>query len=213
MSDKSIGYIYLITNKVNGKMYVGQTSKTPEYRFKLHVEDSYKSDRYNSILHKAIRKYGEHNFKIDTLEECSIAELNDKEIYWITKLDTFNSGYNMTLGGEGSNRLTLPDEQELRDMCCKYTINDVARYYGVYLKTLRSWIEKYEISDIKTCKKKVACNINDKEYKFDSVSDAARWVINNKITNNKQGKKSVAYFISKSIYENKKYLGIKWYFI
>lgn len=46
-------------------------------------------------------KYGVENFDFYILEECHPNELDDKEIYWIATLDTYNHGYNMTLGGSG----------------------------------------------------------------------------------------------------------------
>ena len=46
-------------------------------------------------------KYGVENFDFYILEECQPDELDIKEIYWIATLDTYNYGYNMTLGGSG----------------------------------------------------------------------------------------------------------------
>ena len=54
------GYIYLITNSVNGKQYVGQTKTTIEHRFKQHI--SKKKISHCSALGGAIEKYGEENF-------------------------------------------------------------------------------------------------------------------------------------------------------
>lgn len=51
-----------------------------------------------------MRKYGVENFIIEQLEECSIEESSDREIYWIDKLNTLaknKTGYNVTLGGDG----------------------------------------------------------------------------------------------------------------
>lgn len=213
MSIKNNGYIYLITNNVNGKMYVGQTSKTPLQRFKIHVQDSYRNnERYNSALHKAIRKYGESNFKVETLEECNIEILGDREVYWIDKLNTFKNGYNMTLGGEGSNRLELPNKKEFIELSKLYTATRLAEHYGVYIPTIYSWADKYNVK-LKTHKRIVATVLNGVEYRFETLSDAGQWLIDNGFTNNKQGKRNVAYYITKSINENKAYLGLNWYFI
>lgn len=91
--------IYLITNNLNNKKYVGQ-SLDIEDRWKRHIRDSKKSD---FVIYRAIRKYGIENFSFEVLEECAADELNEKEIYWVDKLGTYNNGYNMTLGGGGSN--------------------------------------------------------------------------------------------------------------
>lgn len=102
------GYIYLITNKVNGKQYVGQTSKTIEKRWKQHLSHSRYEQNY---LYYAMRKYGTDNFDIKELDkiECSNSkELNDLlnkiEIRYISKYDTYENGYNLTIGGGNSSK-------------------------------------------------------------------------------------------------------------
>lgn len=94
-------YIYKITNLINQKIYVGKTTTTIEDRWKSHLYDSKKVEVSNRPLYKAFNKYGTDNFKIEELEECTIEELNDKEIYWIEKLGSFKNGYNATRGGDG----------------------------------------------------------------------------------------------------------------
>ena len=92
------GFIYKITNKVNGLSYIGQTRKSVEFRWRQHKNSK---DCYD--LHKAIREYGEDNFEITTLIECEVEELDKWEIYYIAKYNTFRNGYNMTLGGYSYN--------------------------------------------------------------------------------------------------------------
>lgn len=101
------GYIYLITNKINGKTYVGQTTKTIEKRWKQHLSHS-KYDNYP--LYYAMRKHGIDNFYIellDIIEEQTfddlIATLNDLEICYISIFDSLKNGYNATAGGENSS--------------------------------------------------------------------------------------------------------------
>ena len=93
-----MGYIYKITNLINGKVYIGQTRRTIEIRWRDHVYDSKRSEY---PIHRAIRKYGVDNFKIEMLEECENDKLDEKEIYWIKEYDSTNSdkGYNATSGG------------------------------------------------------------------------------------------------------------------
>jgi len=97
----SKGIIYLITNTVSNKKYVGQTIGTLEKRKKQHIN---KSKRSKIGIDRAIKKYGIKNFKWQIIEECSRDILNKKEIYYIKKFKTFannkNSlGYNLTKGG------------------------------------------------------------------------------------------------------------------
>lgn len=89
--------IYVITNLINGKQYVGQT-----VRFKERMWEHENDPRSQSVLHQAIQKYGADNFTADILEEVDDKNLLDElEIKWIVKLNTFHFGYNMTKGGDG----------------------------------------------------------------------------------------------------------------
>lgn len=89
--------IYVITNLINGKKYVGQTTKSLEDRFKDHCSKR-KTKMY---IQKAILKYGKNNFRIELLEEVStIEELNRREQFYISHLNTLEpNGYNLTTGG------------------------------------------------------------------------------------------------------------------
>ena len=100
------GFIYCITNNVNGKMYIGQTRTTVQNRWKGHRVSSKKSD---TALYRAMRKYGIENFSVETIfaiadpdEEKIKQSLNFLEIYFIAKYDTLcgNNGYNLTKGGD-----------------------------------------------------------------------------------------------------------------
>lgn len=93
--------IYCITNLLNGKQYVGQTSKTLEERYKNHKRDYKRTRNYGRSLYDAMREFGIENFKIELLEECDMDKRTEREIYWIDKLDTFHNGYNDTMGGNG----------------------------------------------------------------------------------------------------------------
>ena len=102
---KYVTGIYKITNIINGKSYIGQSTDIHR-RWKNEITDSkcINANSYNYPLMKAFRKYGIDNFKFEVIEECNNEELNQREIYWIDHFDTFFHGYNQTLGGDTSIR-------------------------------------------------------------------------------------------------------------
>lgn len=75
-----MSYIYVITNDINNKQYVGQTSISLEERFKQHINDR-KRHFEQRPLYNAMNKYGIEHFHIKLLEECSSTEVDKKEIY------------------------------------------------------------------------------------------------------------------------------------
>ena len=91
------GYVYITTNLVNGKKYIGQ------HRYnKPEIDPNYLGS--GKILEQAILKEGRNNFSCDIIEICDTQEeLNDREIYWIEYYDAINSDefYNMIPGGTG----------------------------------------------------------------------------------------------------------------
>jgi len=91
-----MGYIYLITNKITNEKYVGQTKNSIYVRFSEHIK-SYKRIP-NRKLYKNMLQYGINNFEPTLLEECDNSLLDEKEIEWIKKIDTFNNGLNETPG-------------------------------------------------------------------------------------------------------------------
>jgi len=95
------GIIYKATNKINGKVYIGQTTKPLNVRVSGHKSDAF-NDRNNNHFHKAIKKYGINNFRWEIITQCySLKELNKKEKLFIKKHKTFENGYNLTKGGKG----------------------------------------------------------------------------------------------------------------
>jgi group I intron endonuclease len=95
--------VYLLTNIVNGKRYVGITSLTIEKRWKRHVKAALR-DGKDTILYRAIKKYGPDKFRCEKLEEVDEDLVGTMEVKYISELNTFfarGCGYNMTKGGDG----------------------------------------------------------------------------------------------------------------
>lgn len=107
---KHLSGIYKISNVITGDCYIGK-AKDVFVRIGQH-KSLLKSNKHKykngdlSILQKAWNKYGEDSFKFETIETCSIEDLNDREIYWINyyqcNCSKTRHGYNVTDGGEGA---------------------------------------------------------------------------------------------------------------
>lgn len=139
-----MAYIYVITNQINGKQYVGKTLNTIETRFKEHCSDSKKERCNKRPLYDAMNKYGIENFTIETLEECSNDIVNDREIYWIDKLNTYHNGYNATLGGDGKAYI---DAQQILTLWQKgYIEKEIATSMQVDGQTVKKYLCSFGIS-------------------------------------------------------------------
>ena len=150
------GIIYKITNKVNNKVYIGQTRYTLEFRWRQH---QHKKD--STYFHNAIHKYGIENFELEILEECDIELLNSKEMFYIAKYDSFKNGYNLTIEGDGNRRLLLDSQyDEIKELYLSgFSSNKIATLYkvdkGTIVKILKSL-------DVKLRSNKL--NINNQEF-------------------------------------------------
>jgi len=90
---KKICGIYKIENIINGKIYIGQSTNIPT-RWARH-----KKEASNIHLKNSIEKHGIENFNFTILEECPYERLDEREIFYISKYDSYNKGYNKTTGG------------------------------------------------------------------------------------------------------------------
>lgn len=176
------GIIYKVTNLVNGKIYIGQTTKAIETRAKEHLSRVKLS---KSIFSMALKKYGAENFKWETIDTSSCRDdINKKEIFWINHYNSYVgfdncNGYNMTLGGEGSLGILQDDIvienksgekapsakfslERLREMLNfassgKYTCIQLAEMYGVNKTAIHDILSK------RTYKKDTSLIMSDDE--------------------------------------------------
>ena len=132
-------YIYCYTNKLNNHKYVGQTNNY-ERRIREHRSCAFneKTSSYNDLIHKKIREYGEENFEISLIEKLyteDINEVNQREIYWINKLQSHCStglGYNVNSGGGRRGYSSILSQEELQAL--KEDIKQGIPYYELEQK-------------------------------------------------------------------------------
>lgn len=104
--------IYKITNKINNKVYIGQTTSNVKYRWRQHCNASSYKNRISAIGN-AISKYGKDNFIFEILEICTLEILDVKEKYYINFYNSLApNGYNLETGGNLNK--TLSEETKLK---------------------------------------------------------------------------------------------------
>ena len=136
-----MGYIYKITNDINKKVYIGQTTYELAERWKHHIADA---KRYPYKIYRAMNKYGIEHFQIELIEECDNSELDIKEIYWIGKYDSYENGYNSTLGGNGV--LKYNHEEILKLWNEGYPIVYIANKYGAHPDVIGKIIRSFGVT-------------------------------------------------------------------
>lgn len=106
-------FVYLITNSITNKQYVGITKRKFQQRIKQH-KNYYKNEKLTSYLYNSMRKHGLDNFSFKILEEIkekNLELLKEREIYWIKELNTkAPNGYNMSAGGDGMAERIVTEE-------------------------------------------------------------------------------------------------------
>jgi predicted GIY-YIG superfamily endonuclease len=181
-----MAYIYLITNNVNNKVYVGKTEDSIEKRFAEHCSDSKKDRCKNRPLYRAMNKYGCENFSVSLLEETDQPEI--REEYWIEQKQSYHNGYNATRGGDGKKYLdydliytTYCELQNATQTAAKLgisfdTVQVVVRQRGRMKSTQEISREAYG--------KSIAMydSTGNLEQIFETLNDAARFLQANNLT-------------------------------
>lgn len=93
--------IYLIKNKLNNKLYVGQSIKGYLNRWRIHCFNARHPNKYTQYIDRALHKYGIDNFELILLDTVDINEKDFMEQYYIKKYNSlYPNGYNKTIGGD-----------------------------------------------------------------------------------------------------------------
>lgn len=159
--------IYKITNRLNGKVYIGQTTMSLTKRWRDHCSPSNSRCR---LLHRAIQKYGKENFSVEQIDvACDRDELDKKEIYWIQYYDSTNNdkGYNLQSGGTHHE---ISDETRLKMSISQKgkTLSEETR-----LKVRNARLGKYTYSNNPRAKR-IYC-IETETY-FGSIKEAVEYL-------------------------------------
>lgn len=141
------GIIYKIENIVNHKVYIGQTTnprgfngryyykgvgaeRVYNYMISKKAQDAY----YNPYMLRSMEIHGVDSFVVDEVLDTAMTyeELNDKEVYYIKKFDSYHNGYNLTYGGDSGAGYDRPKSGECKNSKRLYQIdanNDVVRVW------------------------------------------------------------------------------------
>lgn len=115
--------IYMITNKMNNKKYIGQS-----VNIKRRKSEHFTKHCNKMVISNAIFKHGKENFDFEVLEECDESQLNELEIKYITEYKSNNRefGYNVDNGGNGTGKMSEETKQKIK----KSSTGDKNHFYG-----------------------------------------------------------------------------------
>lgn len=142
---KRICGVYKIKNKINGKVYIGQSVNiNKRWRYHIYTSKNKKGKGYDQYLPRALRKYGEEGFKFEVVKECAQDELDYWEEYFIDKEDSTDrdKGYNIRrksiATGYFRRKLNKESEYMLKSQLKRTKIpkSTLSKIYGVSVGTI-----------------------------------------------------------------------------
>jgi len=133
-----LGSIYIIKNKCNKKVYIGQTMQSVHERFVQHLKPSTVKKRGSYKIYNAISKYGKDNFYYEVLEaNVGLKSIDELEIFYIAKYDSYKNGYNSTNGGDSKTICRIQDIKLLKELFySKMFYKDIAKIFNVNTATV-----------------------------------------------------------------------------
>lgn len=105
--------IYAIHNIINNKYYIGQAGNIHN-RWIQHKSRLKCQNHENKHLQASYNKYGKDAFQYFVIEECDVEFLDDKEMFYIQKYNSYKNGYNQDLGGSGCKGYKHTEEEILK---------------------------------------------------------------------------------------------------
>lgn len=181
-----MGYIYMIYNTINDKVYIGQTVHDVEIRMKQHI---YLSRYGNSKLYKAMRDLGADNFRITTLVICDNANLTINEALEIERYNSICNGYNSVMPTTRVKTYDLHElygDELLDDYMSGMTYNDIGVKYNISRKVvseLCSHLSSFRQNIVRYNFNSVPVVMYDTSFepigKFETIKDAGKWLSKN----------------------------------
>lgn len=159
INTKVKGKIYIITNSINDKKYIGQTRESLTKRFNRHCRNY--RDQEGSIDYD-ILLYEKDFFKIDLIEEVPIEELDEREKYWIKYYDSYKNGYNRTIGGSRGGLYTQEELQNAIEMYYQnFPLKEIKNKIGISRSTITKYINNNNLPKKKITEHQIKSNINN----------------------------------------------------
>ena len=173
-------YIYGIKNKENNKWYIGQTVNLKS-RWKKHKTPSKNQCKISTL----IQELGEDKFDFVVIEEVEMELLDEKEIFYIQRYNSFHDGYNETKGGQKpyiGQRLEVEPKEIMEyyfnnpSLSCR----EVAKHFGIFHETVSSIVKEsgLNLKGLGACGKPITLiNTKTNETKtFYTCKDAAKYI-------------------------------------
>lgn len=186
-----MGFIYKITNKLNNKVYIGQTIKTVQKRFVQHKNNSNKPYFSQIVLYKAFNKYGIENFVCEQIEEVENSLLDEREKYWIDHYDSYFNGYNSTLGGKATQLYNWDVDDIIEKYLELKSARKVAEYYGCDHSVIDDILNAnnvHRFTQAEQKAKKIIIEKNGTKKEFSNSTEAAKWFIAERLPKTKDVK-------------------------
>jgi hypothetical protein len=171
-----LGNLYIITNSINDLVYIGKTTLSIEDRFKQHKRES--SKHSTRPLYTAFNTLGVENFTVLLIEKFPLDELDSKEIEYINLYDSYRSGYNATLGGEG--KAIVDRASVFESFYSTHSCAETARTLKIDKDTVSSILKAANISidRIELSRRRAnSLRINELDLTFNDRTECAMYLI------------------------------------
>ena len=208
--------LYIIKNKINIYVYIGQTSHSIEHRFKLHIKDALYKDGQSNKFHKELVRLGIDNFYLELLGIYEHTQIDEEEIKAIEKYNSYYNGYNGTLGGQGNKSpvIVLTDDEEkyiITEYSNNKSISEICNNTGYSVYIIKKTLLKYNVEIRHQCKKEIVMYDNDFNpiMIHESIWAAYRWAESEYVYNDGEPN-NFYYYVKKACYTHGVAFSYRW---